>query len=466
MIARLDHDVNSVSLFFARFWSGIVVALLSLCGSLLIILWEAPLLSAILAASTALALLGLLRFKDVTTPNLTAEMAKSADFFSTMKEHFSAAEDIRANGALAYTFARFTKTLAGFKTAHRNAYLAHSGMWGMMQLAFALNTVISFAFCYYYWQLGQMQVGTAFMLVLYNEQLRHPINEVSTRLRDLQRAEAAIVRLNETLAVKPAILDAGVTPLPAQAPELRFNKVTFGYEPGQVVLNDMEFVIPPGEVLGLLGRTGSGKSSLARLLMRFYEPQSGSITLDAIPLQEFSLKELRRNIAFVTQEVQLFRTSLRDNLTFFDSAISDSTILAALNELGLSDWLAELPQGLDSVLGDEFGLSAGESQLLALTRAFLRRPALVILDEASARLDPVTERRLSQAIQGLLKGRTAIIIAHRLHTLEQVDKILVLERGSIVEFGDYRNLREDASSHFAQLLQQQEMQGGLVHERS
>jgi ATP-binding cassette, subfamily B, bacterial len=173
-----------------------------------------------------------------------------------------------------------------------------------------------------------------------------------------------------------------------------------------------------------------------------------------VDVRNARLEMLRRNIAIVTQDVQLFRASVRDNLTFFDRSISDEEILATLSELELADWLRSLPQGLDTELDTgSRSLSAGEAQLLAFTRVFLRDPGLVILDEASSRLDPATEQRLERAIDKLLQNRTAIIIAHRLGTVHRADEIMILEGGQASEYGDRRQLAADPNSRFYKLLQ-------------
>jgi len=206
-------------------------------------------------------------------------------------------------------------------------------------------------------------------------------------------------------------------------------------------------------VLGVLGRTGSGKTTLTRLLCRLYDPSAGVIRLDGVDLRSVPLADLRRRVGVVTQEVQLFQATLRDNITFFDPAIDDARIDAALTELGLHDWVRAMPDGLATQLGaGGRGLSAGEAQLLAFTRLLLRDPGLVILDEAAARLDPITEQRLEGAIDRLLHNRTAVIIAHRLHTLHRADDILILENGRIVEAGARAELAAYAGSRFAQLL--------------
>ncbi|PSN76313.1 ABC transporter ATP-binding protein, partial [filamentous cyanobacterium CCP4] len=205
--------------------------------------------------------------------------------------------------------------------------------------------------------------------------------------------------------------------------------------------------------LGLLGRTGSGKSTLARLLLRLHDIQRGQICLGGVDIAQVSLRELSQQVGFVTQDVQLFQTSVRNNLTFFNGHIGDRTILQTLEELGLMPWLEALPAGLDTELGaDSGGLSAGQAQLLAFARVFLKDPGLVVLDEASSRLDPLTEQLIERAVDRLLANRTGIIIAHRLKTVERADQILILEQGRVVEYGDRASLASDRHSRFAQLL--------------
>jgi ABC-type multidrug transport system fused ATPase/permease subunit len=224
-------------------------------------------------------------------------------------------------------------------------------------------------------------------------------------------------------------------------------------------VQDVSFAVPAGRVLGLLGRTGSGKTTLTRLLFRLYDVDSGAITLDGHDIRSVPLARLRRHVGLVTQDVQLFAATVRDNLTLFQNyapqarPLDDATLLAALETLGLQEWLATLPQELDTVLaGGEKGLSAGEAQLLALARVFLRDPTVVVLDEASSRLDPATEQRLDRAVDRLLQGRTAIVIAHRLRTVQRADDILILEEGRVREHGARAALAADPDSRFAHLL--------------
>jgi len=206
-------------------------------------------------------------------------------------------------------------------------------------------------------------------------------------------------------------------------------------------------------VLGLLGRTGSGKTTLTRLLLRLYDPAAGIVRIGGCDVRDLPVAALRGAIGVVTQDVQLFRATVRDNLTLFDASIPDERIVAVLRDLGLGAWLDSLPDGLDTEL--EAGgrsLSAGEAQLLAFTRVFLRDPGLVILDEASSRLDRATEQRIERAVDKLLAGRTGIIIAHRLGTVERADSILILDGGRVAEQGARARLAHDPATRFHHLL--------------
>ncbi len=220
------------------------------------------------------------------------------------------------------------------------------------------------------------------------------------------------------------------------------------------MLKDVDIELAPGQVLGLLGRTGSGKTTLARLVFRLFDPKVGAIRLGGVDIREPHLRHLRTRVALVTQDVQLFQATVRENLTFFDDTISDEQLREVIEALDLSDWYGSLPEGLDTRLetGGR-GLSAGEAQLLAFTRVFLRDPGLVILDEASSRLDPATEQLIERAVDKLLQDRSAVVIAHRLGTVHRADDIMILQDGQIMEYGNRVALASDPGSRFAGLLQ-------------
>ena len=203
----------------------------------------------------------------------------------------------------------------------------------------------------------------------------------------------------------------------------------------------------------MLGRTGSGKSTIARLMARLYEPQEGTVRLGGVATWDAHVTDFRERVGMVTQDVQLFRASVRDNLTFFDPNVPDEVLLDVIDRLELDEWLAGMPEGLDTdLVSGSGGLSAGQAQLLAFTRIFLKDPGVVILDEASSRLDPATEMLIERAVDHLLADRTGIVIAHRLATVARADDILILDSGRVVEFGDRASLAADPESRFSALL--------------
>jgi ABC-type multidrug transport system fused ATPase/permease subunit len=282
------------------------------------------------------------------------------------------------------------------------------------------------------------------------------MDQIRDQLEDLQKASAAIERVGELLATTSQLKPEGGTVIPSGPLGVEFDGVGFAYTDGAApdrVIHDVSFSIAPGRVVGLLGRTGSGKSTIARLITRLYEPQEGTVSLGGVPTWDAHISDLRERVGMVTQDVQLFRASVRDNLTFFDDSIPDGKIVEAIHRLELDEWLESLPDGLETVLeSGSGGLSAGQAQLLAFTRIFLEDPGIVVLDEASSRLDPATEALIERAVDHLLENRTGIIIAHRLGTVTRADDILILDEGRVAEYGPRRELAGDPSSRFSQLL--------------
>ncbi len=249
------------------------------------------------------------------------------------------------------------------------------------------------------------------------------------------------------------IVDGDGGDLPTGPLRVEFEHVNFSYEKDSPTLRDITFTLGKGEVLGLLGKTGSGKSTIARMLFRFYDPDDGVIRLEGRPIRECGVHNLRSHVGMVTQDVQLFNATVRDNLTFFDSDVDDQVILSAIGALGLTNWLERLTDGLDTRIGtSDVGLSAGEAQLLAFTRVFMNRPGLLILDEASSRLDPATEQMMEVAMDELLQDQTAIIIAHRLDTVRRADRIVILDQGQVIEAGPRLALQDDPHSKYSELL--------------
>ena len=457
MIERIDGDVDDLSNFFSQFVVSLLTSVLLLLGILILFFTISWLVGVVMSAFSVVVLLILMRMRRRVTPLWTAERQMSAVFYGFLSERLGGTEDIRANGATAYIMRRFYMLVREWYPIRRRAVVNSNFMFIVAIFTFTCGSALALALGTYLWSIGAITVGTVYLLFSYTDKLSQPIQQIQSQLQDLQQAEACMIRTEELLRITSALPD-GKENFPRLSTDeeqtgIEFDNVTFGYVTNEPVIHDLTFSIQPGKVLGILGRTGSGKTTLARLLFRLYDPQQGKICVNGVQIQQVQLRELRRHIGMVTQDVQLFSASVRDNLAFFNRSISDERILTAIDEVGLSTWYHSLLDGLDTVLGtDGEGLSAGEAQLLAFTRVLLSDPAVVILDEASSRLDPATEHIIEQAIEKLFAGRTAIVIAHHLATIQRVDNILIIEDGHILEQGEKETLAKDAQSHFSSLL--------------
>ncbi|MBA2362871.1 MAG: ABC transporter ATP-binding protein [Chloroflexia bacterium] len=452
LIERIDGDVTKLGNFFSRFVVHVLGNGLLFAG-VLVLLWRIHWIAgAVLTVFGFISLLILLRLRNVGAPRWNAARQASAEVFGFIEERLAGTEDIRANGATAYTM-RSSHVLA--RNLLRRERIA--GFFGSLTgsttvLLFALGTVLSLTLGAYLLSVRAISIGTVFLMYTYTELLTRPIEQIARQMQDLQQAAASIGRVQELLDARATIKE-GRAALPSSvALSVELEHVTFGYVGAQPVLRDVSFTLGPGETIGILGRTGSGKTTITRLLCRLYDPQQGAVRLGGVDLREAQLESIRSHVGVVTQDIQLFHASVRDNLTLFDSRITDAAIKRVLDELELGHWYRALPLGLETVLDHGGGLSAGEAQLLAFARVFLVDPGLVILDEASSRLDPATERRLDHAVARVMQGRTGIIIAHRLSTVQRVDTIMVLEQGQVAEYGARAALAADSMSRFAGLL--------------
>lgn len=458
LIERIDGDVTTLSNFFSQFVVHVAGNAVLILG-ILVLLWREHWLVGLgLSGFAALAMVAMLRLQAVAMPWWKAVRAKRAEFFGFLGEQLGGTEDVRASGAVPYMLHRFTQTLRGWLPDAVRARFGFSLLWGTSIVTYIVGVALVFALGSELLGRGVLTIGSVYLIFHYTEMLRHPIEQIRQQMEDLQRAGAGIARVEELFARTSRLDTTGTRRLPGGPLSLDLERVEFAYEDdasdGEKVLHAVGFSVAPGRVLGVLGRTGSGKSTLARLLTRLYDPAGGAVRLGGVAVADVEIHHLRQRIGMVTQEVQLFRASVRDNLTFFDRSVSDDRIRDVLAGLGLGEWLAGLDEGLDSMLDSGgAGLSAGQGQLLAFARIFLRDPGLVILDEASSRLDPATEVLIEQAVDRLLEERTGVIIAHRLATVERADDILILEDGTVAEFGERTALAADPGSRFAHLLQ-------------
>jgi ABC-type multidrug transport system fused ATPase/permease subunit len=453
LIERIDGDITAMANFFSQLVVRVLASGLFLAGVLVLLWFEDVRIAVALSLFAVVAMIVIVRMATFAVPAVTAERQASAELFGFLEERLGGLEDLRANGAGAYTMRRLHEHMYRLFGKARMAGLATSGIWVTMTALFAVGYALALGLGAWLYTAGAITIGTVYLVFQYVQMLRRPVEQIAQQLREMQRAAAGIERVQELLSVKATITEGEGARLPDGALSVAFDDVSFSYDGDDLTLDRIRFDVAPGRVLGVLGRTGSGKTTLTRLIFRLYDVTAGSIALGGAEIRRATFAELRQRVGIVTQDVQIFQASVRDNLTFFDDRIPDQRILDLLDELGLGGWARSLPEGLDTELSSGgAGLSAGEAQLLAFARVFLRDPGLVILDEASSRLDPATERLIEHAVDRLLAGRTGIIIAHRLGTVQRADEILILDDGRIAEYGPRAALAHNPDSRFAALL--------------
>jgi ABC-type multidrug transport system fused ATPase/permease subunit len=513
MIERVDGDALALAEFFSQMVVKMAGNALLVIAILYLLYRENAAAGLILTAYTALVVAVLAGTQNLGAKRWAAARQAWAEQSSYLEEHIAGSEDIRGVGAEQYVLDKLLGIMRSLTERARGGWMANALGFSITNFLYVVGYGLGLAIGAYLYTRGSITIGAAFVMVYYVGMLAAPLNAIRDQAQELQQATGSVDRINELFALQPQVVETLRAALPAGALSVTFENVSFAYndemtnderrgtnDEGQTTNDEshstqdgirnteyatrtlapalplrfasgtgvrfgasagvthhasrnISFSLPPGRVLGVLGRTGSGKTTQTRLLFRLYDPTSGTIRLGGADLRDVALDDLRGRVGMVTQDVQLFGASVRDNIALFDPRVTDEQIHAALARLDLSDWLQKLG-GLDAELAaDGAGISAGEAQLLAFTRLLLRDPGLVILDEAASRLDPITEARLERAIDRLLAGRTAIVIAHRLRTVDRADDILILEEGRVVEFGPRQQLADDPSSRFYRLLQ-------------
>jgi ATP-binding cassette subfamily B protein len=454
LIERIDGDVAELSNFFSQMVVRVMGNLVLLLGILVALFLEDWRVGVVFTVFASVTLFALNQVRGLAIPHQKALREASADLFGYLEERLAGTEDIRSSGAVDFIIRGLYKLQYVILGHWRKAWRMFVVVRMTGGLLLALGTAIAFLVGFYLFRNGLITIGTAYLIIHYTNMLARPIRELTQQAENLQTIGASIERLSDLRRVERKIQDGPGADIACGPLSLAFANVSFGYVEDESVLKDVTFSLEPGTVMGLLGRTGSGKTTLARLVFRLYDALAGDISLSGVDIRHARLWNLRQRVAMVTQDVQLFQASVRDNLTFFDRNITDERIHSVIEELELADWYQSLPDGLDTKLetGGR-GLSAGEAQLLAFTRVFLRDPGLVILDEASSRLDPATEALIERAVDKLLHRRTAIVIAHRLGTVQRADEVMILEDGHVVEHGERAWLANDPASRFYNLLQ-------------
>lgn len=452
LVERIEGDVGALG----RFMSTLLVTLLGnallligVLGVLFVIDWR---LGAVLTGFVVVICLVLNALRDRASPLWEKAMQADSEQSGFVGELLDATEDVRSAGAVPFVSRRFTRLARDVLHRNKEAAARTATLDRVTEMLFMLALATGLGLGSWLVLFQGATIGTIYLIYRYGDLLGYPIYRINDELTDLQRASAAVGRVSELFANRSRVVDgAGEPPGPGPL-GVEFDRVTFGYDPDHPVLHEVSFGLRPGLRLGVVGRTGSGKTTISRLLVRLFDPDRGTVRLGGVDLRDMAVADVRRRVGLVTQDVRILYATVRDNLTLFDPSVPDEHIVRVLSELGFESWLDGLPDGLDTPLAVDGGLSAGEAQMLALARVFMKDPQVVVFDEATSRLDPATERAIDAATGRLLEGRTALVIAHRLETIERMDEVLVLDGGRVVEHGERPLLAADPDSRLSALL--------------
>lgn len=452
VVSRLTNDIDAIQEMLTSGFDSLISAALTLAGTavLLVVLdWRLGLMC--LGAFPAL--VALLRwFRAESSKTYTAVREHAARVIVQFVETMTGIKAVQAYRREARNQQIFAQVADRYRAVNEKAFKLVAVFSPGVKLVGNLTTGV--VLLYGGWRVlhGHMTIGTFTAFLLYLRMFFEPMQEITQFLNTFSSATSALQKLAGVLAETPAVADPHTPAALGQVRgEIALRQVGFSYSADAPVLAGLSLQIPAGQTVALVGSTGAGKTTIAKLIARFYDPTSGSVTLDGVDLRHLTQAELRRHVVMVTQENFLFSGTLADNIRFGRPGATDAEVAAAAARVGAEAFIAELPDGYDTDVAKRGGrLSAGQRQLVAFARAFLADPAVLILDEATSALDIPGERMVQQALRSVLADRTALVIAHRLSTVEIADRVLVIEGGAVVEDGPPAELIR-AEGHYAAL---------------
>jgi ATP-binding cassette, subfamily B, bacterial len=454
VISRLTSDVDTLTELLDEGLDGLLTAMLNISAiSVLLFFLDVPLAAFVIISLVPLYLL--FRWFSVRA---TQAFRRTRETVATMivniVETFNGIRAVQAFRREKRNDAIFAELNAAYGKANSDAFRLHAVFLPGTTLIGNLSIVVVLLIGGWRVADGGMELGVLTAFLLYLRQFYDPMEDVAVFYNSLQSATAALEKIAAVLAEKPSVPEPRrPTPLPAPAHgALQLEAVEFGYLPGRPVLHELSLRIPAGQTVALVGATGAGKTTIAKLISRFYDPTEGAVRLDGVDLRAVSEADLRAAVVMITQDGFLFSGSVADNIGFGRVGSARAEIVAAARAVGAHEFITSLPDGYDTDVRKRGGrLSAGQRQLVAFARAFLADPAVLILDEATSSLDVPTERAVQRALHTVLADRTALIIAHRLSTVEIADRVLVLADGRVVEDGTPDDLVAEGTGRFAAL---------------
>lgn len=442
IMSRITNDVNALEDFVTHSVGFLIVDLLRLVGTAIILLvldWQLALLTLLPVPVLAVAMR---LFNTRVRPIYRQIRDRLGDINAELQDNISGIRVIQAFGQERHELDRFTQRSTRYYEERVKGIRYWAAFFPAMRFVASMGMAIVLGFGAYRVVSGALTLGGLVAFISYVASFYEPIHRLVQTDNIVQQAIAAGERVFELLDTAPEIEDApDAAELPAIQGAVVFEGVSFRYGTGEEVLRDVSFQMRPGQVVALVGPSGAGKTSIANLIPRFYDPVSGRVTVEGHDVREVKLASLRRQVAVVLQDTFLFNGTVRDNVIYGKPDASEDEMIAAAKAAYAHEFIMNLPQGYETEIGERgVKLSGGQKQRLALARAILTDPRILILDEATSSVDAEAEYLIQQALKKVLEGRTALVIAHRLSTIRHADKIIALEDGRIVEVGDHREL--------------------------
>jgi ATP-binding cassette subfamily B protein len=442
IVSRLTNDVEALDQLVTDGLTSLVQNTLVLAGSaviLVVIDWRLALATLAVFPLMAVATMLFRRFSARAYRRVRERMGAVT---ATLQEDISGMRVVQAFAREGRSRDRFRGVNADYRGANQETVVLNGVYFPFVELLSSAATAIVLGFGGWLVFDGSLTIGALFAFTLYLSNFFEPVQQLSQLYNTFLAAVAALDKIIDVMEEEPEIEDAAdAVPLARAEGHVRFENVRFGYGEGPEVLHGVDLDVPAGTTVALVGHTGAGKSTIAKLLVRFYDPGAGRITIDGVDLRDVTQESLRRQLGVVPQEGFLFGGTVRDNIAFARPDATEDEIVAVAVAVGADPFIRDLPDGYDTQVGERGGrLSLGQRQMVAFARALLAEPRVLILDEATSSVDIATERGIELALQRLLAGRTSFIIAHRLSTIRQADMIVVLEHGQVVEQGTHDEL--------------------------
>ena len=442
IISRLTNDIDALDQLVTEGVTSLLKNTLLLLGSVIILFtldWRLAL--ATLTVMPAL-IVATAMFRSRSTVAYRAVRERLGLVTATLAEDIAGMRVLQSFTREDPAMTNFQEVNANYRQANHRTVVLSGVYFPTVDFLSSLATAIVLGFGGYLVSGGNMTIGTLFAFIGYLANFFDPVQDLSQFYNTYLSATAALDKIMEVLEEEPEVIDVpGAQPLPHIKGHVRFEHVRFGYGDGPEVIHGLDLDVPPGTTVALVGHTGAGKSTIAKLLARFYDPRDGRITIDGHDISRVTQASLRSQLGIVPQEGFLFAGTLRENIAFARPDAAPEDVIAAAQAVGADAFARELEDGYETQLGERgVRLSLGQRQLVAFARALLADPRILILDEATSSVDVGTEQRIEHALRRLLVGRTAFIIAHRLSTIRRADCIVVLEHGRVVEQGTHEEL--------------------------